>query len=393
MARNPLPMWQEAPPFQIVGSQWLAEHAADSIVGPTRLQQGQYDLLTGLHCTLGQTDDSRALVDSIRQFRRNNAEVIAGKGRLPYGNEVKISHTHRYADGLIRLVSDFHFPAGTKLLGDVAIGSFTAVGEWEACTLLHLDGDSLVESERPIGTQNLGQPVACVLRRANGQWLEFGCGNDLWRWQEGVGACQPASMCLEPADDGLRVVRTICSPLPEHEGCIIPARPNYRFASYLAWGQAQACVPAPAEAQPIPLTPDGKPDRELFAIRCQQATTLQLDVRHLPWKDAQRRTSDGSPCFAAKSTVSRIKTLIRRLKPCLQRPVTLRIAGLQPGCCQNGGHIDRRGGRAHWDHSSLHELSLWIQQHLRDHTVELADAGGLPSRQAWFRSLEADDGI
>ena len=387
-------MWLQAPPLEISACTWQAEHSATSIIGPSALTLHDRKILEDLHNCIGETRDTFALVDQLRKFTRNNADVILSRGRLPFGAEVRLRYTHRYSDGFLRLVSDLHIPKGVSLRKEIQLGSFTAVGPWPEYQVLRSSSLGLELSPRqelPAAGIVLTDTISCVLWNGS-TFIEFGIGADLWRWAEGIGDCLPGSVTLRPAEDGVTVERRLCQALKEPD-LLVPERPTWRYSSYLSWGQLPSSSVQRPDFPQIPLLENGKLDRQTFARTCADAEGVTIDFSAYPWTRSQRRSTDEQACFTSKAVVTRAKTLLRQLNPCLTDGMAVCIVGLKSGFCEHANHLERRGTRDHWDHCAIHELSLWIRQYLGERPLILPDEQLLPSCASWFRKLPDTHGL
>jgi hypothetical protein len=244
---------------------WSAHHHPDRPSGPAELRIGETAIVRDVRCQIGKFCDELAVLSGHRQFRKSNAQVVLAEGYLPFGAEVRIRHTHRYFDGILRVTSDIHFPRDAHANPGFEVGSMTLPGTWTHWREPGGNWQTLsAYSWSPI-------PPCLLLRRADGPILEIGLGNDIWRWHAGLlGANNRSQLAISATDDGLQLRRIVS----ESADLPMPAQPRtFRYSWYLAW------LPAPA---PV----------------AEFADAHRIDLAALGFADSLCR-SDGLPCLAA----------------------------------------------------------------------------------------------
>lgn len=320
---------------------WTAQHHPDKPSGPTELRVGDTPIVRDVGCVVGKFGDELASLSGHRQFRKSNAQVILAEGYLPFGAEIRLTHTHRYFDGILRVTSDIHFPRGARANPRLEVGSMTLPGEWT-------DWREPDDAWQPLASMPScwsPMPSVLLLRHASGAILELGLGNDLWRWQAGLlGEINHSSLVISAVEDGLRVQRVVS----EHPDIPMPPAPRtYRLSWYLAW------LPAPA---PIAEIADD---------------ALQIDLRELGYATHLCK-SGGIPCFSAGPVATRLKNMLRKNHD--ETPIV--FSGLEPGCCEQGRHVKRKGTTLHSDVNAIIEFAAWTRNQLGpERVLALSDPG------------------
>jgi hypothetical protein len=303
---------------------WSAHHHPDRPSGPAELRIGETAIVRDVRCQIGKFCDELAVLSGHRQFRKSNAQVVLAEGYLPFGAEVRIRHTHRYFDGILRVTSDIHFPRDAHANPGFEVGSMTLPGTWTHWREPGGNWQTLsAYSWSPI-------PPCLLLRRADGPILEIGLGNDIWRWHAGLlGANNRSQLAISATDDGLQLRRIVS----ESADLPMPAQPRtFRYSWYLAW------LPAPA---PV----------------AEFADAHRIDLAALGFADSLCR-SDGLPCLAAGPVTTALKRQLRKTHD--ESPIV--FANLGPGLCECARHVKRKGRSLHSDSSALIEFAAWTRK-------------------------------
>ncbi len=364
---------------------WQATHC------PQRLSGGNQVVLPGgdvVACDGGvRVDDlppASAVLDRFRAYHRGGSAVVESEGFYPFGNELRLSQSWRYAGNHVRITHDLNWPRDTRVDRHLSLGDVLLPGRWKRFYLLppalHLaegvnPGWRDIPADTPPGTM-IGHwhrpPLAIVCERDNGTRLEIGTGSDLWRWEQSLGAGpESGSYKLIVEADGLRFVR---EPLM----CCLPFTPNrqiYRFKWYMAWWSpafpAGRQLPAAErirlddQRRAILDLPAGQPPALLLDL---SALPCPLTARRLPTRpDFIRGIAAGTPCWESAAAQKVARAIIRQIAA-LPTPGILRIKGLLPQPCHTPAHVDRKAenGIVHWDVTSILELSVWMRRQLAD---------------------------
>ncbi len=374
------------------GRLWAAHYELNNLAGPRLLEHRGTPLLNSCCCCFNDQDDTVALAEAVRASRKGKAAIISGAGRLPSG--VGLSHTHRYAEGFARFVTDVKVPRATVLKTRVSIGSLELTGDFPAWRLL--DENCRLTKWEELGETPLTwprHPPALILRRSDGLEVEIGLGNDLWRWASGLrpGTDNQGHYELRRSGAGVVFERS-----PSVAAVEFTPRPrSYRFSWYLAWSlDPETYPPAGGSALEPRWRPNG--DLDLGALRqtlkSEPGGILELDLARMAWPDSLRRQTSPHPCLASKNVRKRLRRIVRQLAAFEPGEFPIRFRGLSPGLCDRASHLERRGQRQHWDMAAILEFALWTRQCLGDDRLILNDAGDLdcPSQQNLFAVSDHD---
>lgn len=385
--------------IEISGTGWHAVHARRTVNGPRSLSVNGTEILRDCFCSVGGLADRAALIDSIRDNRNSNSDVVIVNGTLPFGNEIEFLHTYRYGDGFARIITDLTFRRGSTADPSVDIGSLSLPGPWKRYRTVIDDSGKLTLSDwRVIEDVSWNQPpLAVILEHQSGVQLEIGTGNDLWRWQKGLLTPQTNTGCytLKTSGDDLEFSRsvTICS---EDS---VPKPRVYRFSWYLAWQSLATTTDLPTETVEPVFSDDGSLDAAATDARLAPGIHLALDLAAIDWPPPLCHARDGHqtsrPCIASSAVMTRLRRIIRQLAGLKQQDFTLVFRNLQPGLCDVGRHTDQRQPAAHWDMSDLLAFSLWTRSCLGSERRILVDCAGLdcPSMKRLFARLPQEDEI
>ena len=226
-----------------------------------------------------------------------------------------------------------------------------------------------------------------LLRNTDGLTFEVGFGNDLWRWQKGMLRGLGENVYQVSINQGSVLIDRIVSKNTPEE--TIPESRCYRFNWYCAWGKDEDLKdPIPSDGYVLNTRPNGDLAVGALVKHLQENpdTELVLDFHKLVFPETAYATN-GQPCFAANTTIKRIKKLFRKLTPVLEEfgYPKLMFRNFTPKSCKEGQHVSRPGETLHWDLSSLLELALWIRQAVNeDQKLIIENKLGLPSLAGMF---------
>lgn len=375
---------------------WEAVHRTNQICGPQELRLQGLPAVTRWRCAIGAYTDESALVETQRSWRKGNVVTIVAVGTIPTDTTVRITHAHRYMEGYLRTDTQLEIPRHTVLREQVAIGSVGLVGSWSDYRVIAQPSDLLGTADgwQPLGSAHKpgeiqrwsSMPLALMFRRDEKTVVEIGLGIDLWRWQRGL---------LESDNHGeFRLTR-----IPggfEFERCITraagdfsPVPRQYSFSSYIAWSLPSVKLPV-VDGDPCPpvWTADGGMNfRETHAAlqRCGRNAILDIDFGQIPWIPALCRTvetvpcGEGRPCFVANGTLKRLKRIVRQIQALELPALPVQFRGLDPGLCDNGSHLSRRGKRPHWDLPAIVDFCAWTRRILGKERTIVYGRGGMTS--------------
>jgi hypothetical protein len=383
--------------IEISGPGWRAVHARRTVNGPQSLTVNDTEILRDCVCCVGGLADRAAVIDSIRDNRNSNADVVIVNGTLPFGNEIEFLHTYRYGDGFARIITDLTFRRGSTAAPSVDIGSLTLPGPWKSYRIAtDVDNELRLSDWRTIEDVTWNQPpLAVILEHQSGVQLEIGTGNDLWRWQKGLLTPQTNTGCyaLKTSGDDLEFSRsvTICS------ADTVPKPRVYRFSWYLAWQGLTTTTDLPTETVEPVFSDDGSLDAAATGAQLTSGTYLALDLAAVTWPPTLCRARDGRkstrPCLASSAVMTRLRRIVRQLAGLEQQEFALVFRNLQPGLCDVGRHVDQKKSTAHWDMSDLLAFSLWARGCLGPERRILVDCAGFdcPSMNRLFACLPQEN--
>ncbi|MFA6931884.1 MAG: hypothetical protein WCT05_16290 [Lentisphaeria bacterium] len=348
---------------------WLVQHDLQRAGGPQLLQADEKPLLKNFHCRYDDMSDDLLVADKVRLFRKGGAAVFSSEGHFPFGAEIALRQNIRYAANHARITTDLRWKKGAGLKQNFAIGSCELPGCWEKVLVIPADGSTHAWQELSVGNSCTFSPLplALVFCNQQGQRLEIGTGDDLWRWDNGL---TPPEL---PAKGSIKILVQAESLLFQrimdlNSGAeeLFPAARDYRFTSYLAWS-------APAlQAEKFPLPEDFTPlkaDRKEGLTRqqllaCGSPPAISLDFNQLQLPDQAKHTLQPGICWESKITQRCVRRLIRQLAEYSTEGFLLITGGMTPGLCDDPVHCSRKKITRHWDMTAILDLVSWTQQRL-----------------------------
>ncbi len=349
---------------------WLSQHNSRYPVGPTALQVGEQVLLRNYNCRHDEIDGAALLTQRMKLFRKGGAAVFSGEGTFPGKNGNSLRQTIRYAANHARITSDWHWCRGVQIKDACELGSFLLPGTWRRLFVFPAPAD-LEKGQLP-GWQELpakGElefsplPLLVVCENDSGLQLEFGLGDDLWRWMNGLVPQAKQVLGLSNTSEGLLCQRKIA--VYEQGELLQPEARGYRLTSYLAWSAPALAVPEASQRvyRPLSFTAEGGLNRQEL-LDCGDFPAISLDFRDLPLPHQAKRTGDGENCWESKITQKYVRRIIRQLAD-YATCGSLRIsAGMSPGLCLDGVHCSRKNPTAHWDLLAILDVTAWMRQRL-----------------------------
>ena len=389
---------------------WTARHQTDEGgPGPLKLQVNKDVLARNVSFYIDEMEPESALINKCRAYHQGGAAVVETQGHFPFGAPLKFKQICRYAQNHLRVAFDLRWPRGFELQRHLGIGCLNLPGQWARMYIYpparHLCEGALPGWEAlpkpPGGSDSImvghwhRPPLALVFERADGTRLEIGTGDDLWRWETGLGyGPESGSFKVFLESHQVRLVR---EPLM----CCIPFTPRaqlYRFKWYAAWHAPESARVGgtPSRLVTLRFTKQGKLalDKGLGA-----PPAYCLDFNKLVWPPSARRAESQAdylrgvyartPCWQSNAARNLARRVIRQIKERL-KPGTLCIKGLYPAPCWDPAHLDRHAkhGLPHWDLSDYLEFSVWTRRQLGPAWEIITDdaiPADLPSLSALFQ--------
>ena len=323
-------------------------------------------------CSFGEINESAALN---KRWRRH--DYMDGFGlwyeqisEIPFGSEPKISRRFDFSGNRCLVATGIILKNGFPV-SEISIDPLIIKGNWQKLTLTTFEHESsefshqcfdlsthqetaspyLVDSDQPF--------ICCLLENDQGERLEIGSGNDLWRWcATGFSPECTASFSIETTPNAVKITR---KPL------VFPAERdihrNWRFKWYIAWQGAKS-TPVSTDSEnreePALLIP-GKPFPQghggsfILAKPWPQEGAVSHNAQLL-----QDRA-----CFKSAFTTRVLRKFIRSR---LNRTTAeqLSISGVFPNLCDCAAHLERpgKGQLLHFDLADLMEFHFWANRQL-----------------------------
>lgn len=366
------------------GGLWSAQHDPESAAGPLKIRIGDDTVVENCRFHIDDFEPESMVVERFRAHHRGGAAVVEASGLFPFGNEIRLGQTFRYAANHVRITSDLNWPKATEVRRHFALGDLFLPGHWHRFyvfpPLTRLNArrsrpawHDIPQDSRP-GTM-IGHwhrpPLAVVFERPDGTRLEVGTGSDVWRWESCLGYCpESGSYKITVEADGIRFIR---EPLM----CCLPYTPaagQRRFTWHLAWYGTAFPGPRqfpPAETLRFENGKLGDFERDVPA----KTPSVVLDTSTLPVPASARKALSAPdlirgklasvPCWESHPVSKLARSVIRRLAAMSDNGY-LRIKGLLPQPCHVAGHVDRRetDGVAHWDINGILDFCVWARRQL-----------------------------
>jgi hypothetical protein len=349
---------------------WLARHDLNQAGGPLILQENGTTLLENFHHRYDDLAGDLLVPDKVRLFRKSGAAVFSSDGHFPFGAELALRQTIRYAANHARITTDLRWKKGASLKKEMAIGSARLPGKWDKVLVLQADGEPPSWQALTPGTfQRFSPlPLSLAFRNQQGQSLEIGTGDDLWRWQNGLlpqAQSDAPYIELSIQSDGILLQRLVTIN-PNEEECF-PEPRDYRFTSFLAWSAPALEQDAGPLHEPIALEirrHEGLSRKQL--LDCGNNPCVSLDFNQLELPRQAKHSLGQGYCWESKITQKSVRRLIRQLADFSKTGYLQITGGLTPGLCDDPVHCSRKNKTLHWDLSAILDLTSWTQQRLGD---------------------------
>ncbi len=401
---------------------WKLLYDDGAAAGPRSLESQGAALFQDMQCRVDGVDDARLSQTKARHFHKGGCAVFEGSGEFARGIPVGVRQTQRVAANALRVTYDIKWPKATSLKEGLELGSAKLAGEWRR--YLVIAGENAPEAQWKDLPQDLKAaplrfspiPEALVLEDAQGRRLEWGLGDDLWRWNKGLNGeflHAKDELRLEALPQGglfLRRFVALCDPeeearfakLLEKDPRFLPPMPEedaaeagadddataatgvpavkapeipvsqpegrvYRFSAYLAWSEPALTSPACA-ASPVALSvsESGLDGKALAALKEEGAVPcVALDLSDFPMPVQGRRNGDkhASACWESRPFQNLFRRCVRQLAQSSEGGVLV-LRGVAPGWCMTAAHETRKGQALHWDLPAILETLAWTRQAL-----------------------------
>jgi len=387
---------------------WTIEYTDGRASGPQRIESQGSTLLSFVHCRIDGVNDDDLAPKKVRHFHKGGAAIFEGEGIFSQGAPLKLRQVQRVAANTIRMTYDLTWPKDTPLKKGLELGSVVLAGAWKRYFLVTPDATQADWQELPEDSSTVVLspiPTAIVLEDAKCRRVEWGLGDDLWRWQKGLnGEFLHATGRLELSRNGnrltLRRYVAFCDAIaeakaaealkndprfqgkPDEDGnypepkvpTSQPEARNYRFSAYMAWNEPDLVVDYSLAEKATPVAIDPKAGLNRVALEALgEAPCLKLDMAALPVDANARRNGDKNalPCWESRTTLACYKKALRQLAE-YAKEGTLVLENFTPGWCNVASHETRKANADHWDLPAMLETMVWTRQLLGEGWTILA---------------------
>ncbi len=395
---------------------------ANCACAPQRLSIDGKTVFSFLHSRIdGASDDAVEQVKA-HGYHRGGCAVYEGSGLFMHGaSSLPFHQISRIAANTFRLTTDLVWPKTTALKSGIELGSVVLGGGWQRYFTIDSQTpqiawhDMPASGSAPVAISPL--PAAIVFERADGLRLEFGLGDDLWRWRNAFNSesLKGAGKLEISASGGRFTMRrwvTQCPPPPPPPK--LPAKPvpgahgklpsaeiplsypdarPYRFNSYIAWS-APMLQATPSRFEALPSLDcsgaNGISRKDLEAL--EGAPAIALDLRQLPVPQSNRRTADNAACWCGRATQRLYRRIIRQLAD-FSPSGRLRLDGMTPGWCSCAAHANRKHDGEHWDLCAIIDAAIWTRQIMGDNWEILIPQTGIWAQLPSLQCLAGDSGF
>jgi len=394
---------------------WKIVHDLHNFGGPLSLEVNQTPLLECQSFYIDDLSENSAVLRKLQEYRKAGQAVISTDAYLPFGVELQLRQTCRYAGRHARITFDINWQKNSYIQRHFGVGSLFLPGKWQRYYCLP-PAEHLAQGVEPTwhsinndpkSSPMQGHwhrpPLALVFEHQSGIRLEIGTGNDIWRWQNCMSAApESASYKIIRQKNGLQLIREPLMCCEEFS----PKVQNYRFTWYIAWStpndNKKDTTNNPTQ---IPFNKDNSIDLKTLKKQLAENSTpnLLLDLTKLNFPPHTCRTTTSSnyirkqtsnqPCWQNPIIQKTARKIIRSIAGNFQEG-ELTIKGITPGICWSSEHLDRKNpdGISHWDINNILNFSSWLRQHLNKYwkiKIQNNSNWQLPS----LENLGADNGF
>lgn len=392
---------------------WCLRYEPGKAFGPESLESQGARLLGSVYCAIDGVRDYEALASGkVRHFHKGGIAVFEGEGTWGSGVAARLRQSQKVSANTCRMTYDLDWPKASSLKTGLEIGSVQLPGAWKRYFLVEPGISKILWHEIPEnfkGETLSPIPAAIVLEDKDGRRVEWGLGDDLWRWAKGLNGeflHATGRLVLSLGENGLSIRRfaSFCDPEAEAKAaealkasdprfCAVdmsgifgsesgeapdgePSAPKvkevpvsqpdprrYRFGAYFAWSDPMLASKEGIDgAAPVEIAPKaGVPRRTLEALG--KTPRLEIDLATLPVESNARHTHGALPCWESRNTQGAYRRLIRQIND-YSREGLLVLRNMTPSWCDVGSHVSRHGETPHWDLPAILETMAWTRQAL-----------------------------
>ncbi len=432
------------------GATWRLRYDDGAAAGPRSLETQGTPLFQDMQCRVDGMDDTRLSQTKARHFHKGGCAVFEGSGEFSRGIPMGVRQTQRVAANTMRVTYDVKWPKATSLKEGLELGSVKLAGEWRQYLAVTTGGAARAPQWQDLPQDLKAAPLRLspipeilVLKDAQGRRLEWGLGDDLWRWAKGLNGeflHAKGELRLEALPQGglfLRRFVALCDPgeearlakLLEKDPRFLPpvnakapeagvdenaddsAAPTpvqtpeipvsqpearvYRFSAYLAWSEP-ALTPQPPAKPPVELSvsENGLDGKALAALAADGAPCVALDLATFPLPIQGRRNAkkDAGTCWESRPFQNLFRRCVRQLAQSSASGALI-LRGVAPGWCDVAAHETRKGKAAHWDLPAILETLAWARQALPVGWTIQAPVEGVWSELPSLSALGAPSGF
>ena len=350
--------------FEINGKDnaWSARHSSGRCGGPRLIEVNGAPALKDLKCIVdGQSDDTLHCKKA-HVYHKAGQSIFECDSAFKGGQSY--AQTCRYAGNSLRITWDLNWTKDTPLMSSAEIGSAVLPGEWSKVYVVNAEPISGLPYPGIWKSLTPGEimffdklPASLVFERSDGVRLEYSLSFDLWRWNYGLGVEGASTLTVQVGMDGITLTRRIAQTQAE-EG-VLPEAREFRFMAIIAWSwPGMVAAPEVPDSNELPLLDS----RQGFDMSSFKGGPVCLDYAKLPCMKEARRTGAGNnlPCLETSQAISAMKRCVRQLSDTGKEGVLV-IRNLEPGFCNAGAHVTKKGERPHWDLYDILTFASWAK--------------------------------
>ena len=343
---------------------WNARHASGRCGGPRQIEVNGTAILKDLKCAIDGQSDDMLHCKKAHLFHKAGQTIFQCDGTFKGGQTY--AQSCRYAGNSVRITWDLNWPKDTPVTSSVEIGSAVLPGEWRQVYAINAEPVPGLPYPGLWKTLTPGEilffdklPASLVFERNDGVRLEYSLGFDLWRWNYGLGVEGASTLTVQVGMDGITLTRRVAQTQAE-EG-VLPEAREYRFMAIISWSwPGMKPLAEISDAQELPLLDNNQG----FDMRQFKNAPVCLDYAKLPCIEGAMRTgyeaSSKAPCLETSQAISLLKRCVRQLSE-TGKEGTLVIRNLEPGFCNAGNHVSKKGDRLHWDLYDILTFASWAK--------------------------------
>lgn len=208
--------------------------------------------------------------------------------------------------------------------------------------------------------------LVCLLENSEGEIIEIGTGNDLWRWQAGSrDAGGGAEFSVVVREDGVTIDRKVFA---FSEPVEMENRP-WRFKWYFAWGRGEA------EGGKLPEHYRPFASNAKFSVEPDKPSIFDfasIDIPNVAAVINDNGVAVAEFCFETGMFVKQLRQFIRSAaQHCSDE--TISFVGLEPHTCASAAHLERsrKVSLVHWDMMSILDFYDWANRQLHKSDLKL----------------------